>query len=77
LNTPTPSQINVLRASQSREAGADWSIERSIGLDCIEHGWLTEDYYLTDLGKRILEKLNAIIGEMDQPRPETGKVPLP
>jgi hypothetical protein len=65
LNTPTPSQINVLRAAQSREAGGDWAIQRSIGLDCIEYGWLTEDYYLTDLGKIILEKLNAIIGQRD------------
>ncbi len=58
LNTPTPSQINVLCAAASREAGGEWSIQRSIRLDCIEHGWLTEDYYLTDLGKKILNTLS-------------------
>jgi hypothetical protein len=58
LGTPTESQICVLRAAQSREAGGSWSIQRSIGLDCIEHGWITEDYYLTDLGKRILEQMD-------------------
>jgi hypothetical protein len=63
LNTPTPSQINVLRAAESHEAGGNWSIQRwsiqrSTGLDCIEHGWLTEDYYLTDLSKRILSPIS-------------------
>jgi hypothetical protein len=57
LSTPNESQIDVLRAAQTREAGGNWAISRSVGLDCIEHGWLTEDYYLTDLGKRIMEKL--------------------
>jgi hypothetical protein len=52
LSTPTESQIDVLRAAETREAGGDWAIRRSVGLECIEHGWLTEDYYLTDLGKR-------------------------
>ena len=53
---PTEPQIRVLRAAQSREAGGNWAIQRSIGLDCIEYGWITEDYYLTDLGKRILDQ---------------------
>jgi hypothetical protein len=57
LSTPTASQIHVLRAAQSREAGGNWSIQRSVGLDCIERGWLTEDYYLTDLGKQILQHI--------------------
>jgi hypothetical protein len=57
MSTPNESQIDVLRAAQTREAGGNWAIGRSVGLDCIEHGWLTEDYYLTDLGKRIMEKL--------------------
>jgi hypothetical protein len=57
LSTPTESQIDVLRAAETREAGGDWAIRRSVGLECIEHGWLTEDYYLTDLGKRIIQKL--------------------
>jgi hypothetical protein len=57
MSTPNESQIDVLRAAQTREAGGNWAIRRSVGLDCIEHGWLTEDYYLTDLGKRIMEKL--------------------
>ena len=55
---PTEHQIHVMRAAQSREAGGNWSIQRSIGLDCIEYGWITEDYYLTDLGKRILDQMD-------------------
>lgn len=58
LNIPTNSQIDVLRAARTREAGGNWAIKRSDGLDCIEHGWLTEDYYLTDLGKKILNTLS-------------------
>jgi hypothetical protein len=58
LNTPTASEIHALRAAQSREAGGNWSIQRTTGLDCIEHGWLTEDYFLTDLGKRILAQMD-------------------
>jgi hypothetical protein len=57
LKTPTNSHIDVLRAARTREAGGNWAIKRSDGLDCIEHGWLTEDYYLTDLGKKILNTL--------------------
>jgi hypothetical protein len=38
--------------------GGNWAIKRSDGLDCIEYGWLTEDYYLTDLGKKILNTLS-------------------
>ena len=58
MKTPTDSQINVLRAARTREAGGNWAIQRSVGLDCIEQGWLTEDYYLTDLGKKILDTLS-------------------
>ena len=58
MKIPTGSQIDVLRAAQSREAGGNWSIKRRDGLDCIEYGWLTEDYYLTDLGKKILNTLS-------------------
>jgi hypothetical protein len=44
----------VLNAAKTREAGGHWAIERIDGLDCIEAGWLTEDYYLTDAAKRLL-----------------------
>jgi hypothetical protein len=54
LNTPTERQLTVLYAAITREAGGHWTIERVDGLDCIEHGWLTEDYYLTDVAKRLL-----------------------
>ena len=56
MSTPTEFQIDVLRAAETREAGGDWAI-RGAWSEYIEHGWLTEDYYLTDLGKRIVEKL--------------------
>jgi len=59
LNVPTPRQLNVLFAAQSREAGQEWKIERPDGLDCIDRGWLTEDYYLTDGAKRLLEELES------------------
>jgi hypothetical protein len=59
LKAPTNSQIDVLRAARTREAGGNWAIKRNDGLDCIEHGWLTEDYYLTDLGKKILNAIKV------------------
>jgi hypothetical protein len=37
LKIPTNSQIDVLRAARTREAGGNWAIKRSDGLDCIEH----------------------------------------
>jgi hypothetical protein len=40
-----------------REAGGDWKIQRSDGLDCIDCGWLTDDYYLTDAAKRLLQSI--------------------
>jgi hypothetical protein len=47
----------VLHAAKTREAGGHWTIERIDGLDCIELGWLTEDYYLTDAAKRLLRSI--------------------
>jgi hypothetical protein len=58
LNTPTESQLEVLFAAQTREAGGNWAIHRSDGLDCIDRGWLTEDYYLTDAAKKLLRKID-------------------
>jgi hypothetical protein len=58
LNTPTDRQLAVLHAAETREAGGRWTIERIDGLDCIERGWLTEDYYLTDAAKRLLGNMN-------------------
>ena len=46
--------MGVLLAAQIREAGGDWKIQRSDGLDCIDSGWLTDDYYLTDAAKKFL-----------------------
>ena len=57
LNAPTDCQLSVLHAAQMREAGGDWEILRSDGLDCIECGWLTEDYYLTDAAKILLKRI--------------------
>ena len=57
MNTPTDHQLTVLNAAKTREAGGHWSIERIDGLDCIEPGWLTEDYYLTDAAKRLLRSI--------------------
>jgi hypothetical protein len=57
LNTPTDRQLAVLHAAETREAGGHWTIERIDGLDCIECGWLTEDYYLTDAAKRFLRSI--------------------
>jgi hypothetical protein len=57
LNTPTERQLTVLYAAKTREAGGHWMIERIDGLDCIEHGWLTEDYYLTGVAKRLLRRI--------------------
>ena len=54
LNSLTDRQLTVLNAAKTREAGGHWAIERIDGLDCIEAGWLTEDYYLTDAAKRLL-----------------------
>jgi hypothetical protein len=58
LNTPTDRQLAVLHAAKKREAGGHWAIERIDGLDCIECGWLTEDYYLTDAAKRLLRSID-------------------
>jgi hypothetical protein len=60
LLTPTDHQLRVLHAAMAREAGAEWTIERMDGLDCIEHGWLTEDYYLTDAAKKLLRRTGLI-----------------
>jgi hypothetical protein len=60
LNTPTESQLQVLYAAQTREAGGNWAIRRSDGLDCIDCGWLTEDYYLTDAAKKLLRKIEHL-----------------
>ena len=57
MNTPTDRQLTVLHAAKTREAGGHWTIERIDGLDCIECGWLTEDYYLTDAAKRLLRSI--------------------
>ena len=55
VDTLTDRQLTVLHAAKAREAGGHWTIERIDGLDCIEHGWLTEDYFLTDAAKRLLQ----------------------
>jgi len=55
LNYPTHRQLNVLLAAKTREDGGNWVIERTDGLDCIDRGWLTEDYYLTDAAKKFLK----------------------
>ena len=55
MSTPTERQMNVLLAACRREAGGDWTIDRVDGLDCIDRGRLTEDYYLTDVAKKLLE----------------------
>ena len=55
MSTPTERQMNVQLAACRREAGGDWTIDRVDGLDCIDRGWLTEDYYLTDVAKKLLE----------------------
>jgi hypothetical protein len=55
LDSLTDRQLTVLYAARRREAGGHWAIERVDGLDCIERGWLTEDYYLTDAAKRLLQ----------------------
>ena len=60
MNTPTDRQLTVLHAARTREAGGNWTIERierNDGLDCIDAGWLTEDYYLTDAAKRLLRSI--------------------
>ena len=57
MNTLTDRQLTVLHAAKTREAGGYWTIERIDGLDCIECGWLTEDYYLTDAAKRLLRNI--------------------
>src|SRR5262245_16352444 len=58
LSPFTDRQLTVLHAAKTREAGGHWAIERIDGLDCIEAGWLTEDYYLTDAAKRILQNID-------------------
>jgi hypothetical protein len=57
LKLPTDRQMDVLHAAQMREAGCNWEIQRSDGLDCIDCGWLTDDYYLTDVAKRLLQRI--------------------
>ena len=57
MNTPTERQLTVLHAAKTRESVGHWTIERIDGLDCIECGWLTEDYYLTDAAKRLLRSI--------------------
>jgi len=57
LRVPTDRQLDVLLAAQMREAGGDWKIQRSDGLDCIDYGWLTDDYYLTDAAKKMLRTI--------------------
>jgi hypothetical protein len=49
--------MDVLLAAQMREAGGNWKIQRSDGLDCIDSGWLTDDYYLTDAAKKLLRSI--------------------
>ena len=57
MRVPTDRQLDVLLAARTREAGGDWQIQRSDGLDCIDHGWLTDDYYLTDAAKKLLRSI--------------------
>ena len=57
MRVPTDRQMGVLLAAQMREAGGDWIIQRSDGLDCIDSGWLTDDYYLTDAAKKLLRSI--------------------
>ena len=59
LNTLTGRQLTVLYAAKTREAGGHWTIERIDGLDCIDRGWLTEDYYLTDAAKHLLRSIES------------------
>ena len=59
LNTLTDRQLTVLYAAKTREAGGHWTIERIDGLDCIDRGWLTEDYYLTDAAKHLLRSMES------------------
>jgi hypothetical protein len=69
LNTLTGRQLTVLYAAKTREAGGHWTIERIDGLDCIDRGWLTEDYYLTDAAKHLLQSMESGDGEMLIPQP--------
>jgi hypothetical protein len=69
LNTLTDRQLTVLYAAKTREAGGHWTIERIDGLDCIDRGWLTEDYYLTDAAKHLLQSMESGDGEMLIPQP--------
>jgi len=57
MRLPTRRQLDVLLAAQMREAGGDWKIQRSDALDRIDCGWLTDDYYLTDTAKGLLQSL--------------------
>src|SRR5215475_13850579 len=57
MRLPTDRQLDVLLAAQMREAGRGWKIQRSDALDCIDCGWLTDDYYLTDAAKRLLQSI--------------------
>ena len=69
LNTLTGRQLTVLYAAKTDEAGGHWTIERIDGLDCIDRGWLTEDYYLTDAAKHLLKSMESGDGEMLIPQP--------
>ena len=51
MNIPADRHLIVLNAARIRETGGDRAILQSDGLDFIELGWLTEDYYLTDCEK--------------------------
>ena len=57
MRLPTDRQLDVLLAVQTQKAGGDWKIQRSDALDCIDCGWLTDDYYLTDTAKRLLQSI--------------------
>ena len=57
LNAPTDCQLSVLHAAQMREAGAIGKFCEATVSDCIECGWLTEDYYLTDAAKILLKRI--------------------
>ena len=74
MNTLTDRQLTVLHAAKTREAGGHFTIERNDGLDCIEHGWLTEDYYLTDAAKRLLQSIEThpASGLRDSSKPMTA-----
>ena len=58
MKLPTERQLTVLHAAKTRDAGGHWTIERIDGLNCIECGWLTDDYYLTDAAKRFLSSID-------------------